>query len=84
MATASPDDKVVPVIKNADHLNLVGLAKAVNDLYRAGKDGESRGSKRRHIPLPISVNLVRLWGLRLLTNLKLGFWLMALFKRHLL
>ena len=33
MATALPDGNlIVPVIKNADHLNLVGLTKAVNDL----------------------------------------------------
>ena len=32
MATALPDGNlIVPVIKKADHLNLVGLAKAVND-----------------------------------------------------
>lgn len=40
MATALGDGNlIVPVIKNADHLNLVGLAKAVNDLsYRARKN----------------------------------------------
>ena len=33
MATALDDGNlIVPVIKNADHLNLVGLTKAVNDL----------------------------------------------------
>jgi len=33
LATAMADGNlIVPVIKNADHLNLVGLAKAVNDL----------------------------------------------------
>ena len=33
MATALGDGNlIVPVIKNADHLNMVGLAKAVNDL----------------------------------------------------
>ena len=33
MATALPDGNlIVPVIRNADHLNLVGLTKAVNDL----------------------------------------------------
>ena len=37
MATALEDGNlIVPVIKNADHLNLIGLTKAVNDLsYRA-------------------------------------------------
>ena len=33
LATSMADGNlIVPVIKNADHLNLVGLAKAVNDL----------------------------------------------------
>ena len=33
MATALPNGNlIVPVIKNADHMNLVGLTKAVNDL----------------------------------------------------
>ena len=33
MATALDDGSlIVPVIHNADHLNLVGLSKAVNDL----------------------------------------------------
>ena len=33
MAAALPDGNlIVPVIKNADQLNLVGMAKAVNDL----------------------------------------------------
>ena len=33
MATALPDGNlIVPVIRNADHYNLIGLAKAVNDL----------------------------------------------------
>ena len=32
MATALNGNLIVPVIKNADHLNLVGLTKAVNDL----------------------------------------------------
>ncbi|MDG2372512.1 MAG: dihydrolipoamide acetyltransferase family protein [Flavobacteriaceae bacterium] len=37
MATSLSDGNlIVPVIKNADHLNLIGLTKAVNDLsYRA-------------------------------------------------
>jgi 2-oxoisovalerate dehydrogenase E2 component (dihydrolipoyl transacylase) len=32
MATAIGDGLIVPVIKNADGLNLLGLARAVNDL----------------------------------------------------
>ena len=39
MATALPDGNlVVPVIKNADHLNLVGLTKAVNDLANRARN----------------------------------------------
>ena len=40
MATAmSNGDLIVPVIKNADHMNLLGLTKSVNDLaYRARND----------------------------------------------
>ncbi len=41
MATALPDGNlIVPVIKNADHLNLVGLAKAVNDLANRARKGQ--------------------------------------------
>ncbi len=49
MATALPTGNlIVPVIRNADQLNIVGLAKAVNDLAaraRAGKlqPGETEG-----------------------------------------
>ena len=40
MATALPDGNlIVPVIKNADYLNLVGLAKAVNDLAVRARSG---------------------------------------------
>ena len=40
MATALPDGNlIVPVIKNADYLNLVGLAKAVNDLANRARAG---------------------------------------------
>ena len=38
MATALPDGNlIVPVIKNADHLNLVGLTKAVNELAKRSR-----------------------------------------------
>ena len=41
MATALPDGNlIVPVIKNADHLNLVGLTKAVNDLANRARRNE--------------------------------------------
>ena len=39
MATALKDGNlIVPVIKNADHLNLVGLTKAVNDLANRARN----------------------------------------------
>tara|TARA_A100001011_G_scaffold400581_1_gene516467 strand:- start:2046 stop:3347 length:1302 start_codon:yes stop_codon:yes gene_type:complete len=39
MATALNDDKlIVPVIKNADQLNLVGIAKMVNDLANRARN----------------------------------------------
>ncbi len=41
MATALPGGNlIVPVIKNADHKNLVGLAKEVNDLARRARDNK--------------------------------------------
>lgn len=41
MATALGDGNlIVPVIKNADHLNLVGLAKAVNDLSNRARHNQ--------------------------------------------
>ena len=41
MATALADGNlIVPVIKNADHLNLFGLTKAVNDLARRARENK--------------------------------------------
>jgi len=41
MATALPNGNlIVPVIKNADQLNLTGLAKQVNNLANAARDGK--------------------------------------------
>ncbi len=41
MATALADGNlIVPVIKNADHLNLVGLAKVVNDLADRARNNQ--------------------------------------------
>ena len=41
MAAALPNGNlIVPVIKNADQLNLVGMAKAVNDLANRARTGE--------------------------------------------
>ena len=41
MAAALPDGNlIVPVIRNADQLNLVGMAKSVNDLASRARDGK--------------------------------------------
>lgn len=41
MATALPSGNlIVPVIKNADRMNLTGIAKAVNELARNARDGK--------------------------------------------
>jgi 2-oxoglutarate dehydrogenase E2 component (dihydrolipoamide succinyltransferase) len=41
MATAMPDGNlIVPVIKNADHKNLLGLAKNVNDLAKRARNNK--------------------------------------------
>ena len=41
MATALPDGNlIVPVIKNADQLNLVGITRAVNDLAERARKGQ--------------------------------------------
>ena len=41
MAAALPNGNlIVPVIKNADHLNLVGLSKAVNDLAERSRNNQ--------------------------------------------
>ncbi len=41
MAAALPDGNlIVPVIKNADQLNLVGMAKSVNDLAARARNGK--------------------------------------------
>jgi 2-oxoglutarate dehydrogenase E2 component (dihydrolipoamide succinyltransferase) len=41
MAAALPDGNlIVPVIKNADQLNLVGMARAVNDLAARSRDNK--------------------------------------------
>lgn len=41
MAAALPDGNlIVPVIKNADQLNLVGMSKAVNDLATRARNGK--------------------------------------------
>jgi 2-oxoglutarate dehydrogenase E2 component (dihydrolipoamide succinyltransferase) len=43
MAASLPNGNlIVPVIKNADQLNLVGMAKAVNDLGGRAKAGKLR------------------------------------------
>jgi len=41
MATATPSGNlIVPVIKNADQYNLIGLTKAVNDLAQRARTGK--------------------------------------------
>lgn len=41
MAAAQPNGNlIVPVIKNADHMNLVGLARAVNDLAKRARENK--------------------------------------------
>jgi len=40
VATAITDGLVVPVIKNADSLNLLGLARAINDLAQRARTGQ--------------------------------------------
>ncbi len=46
MATALPDGNlIVPVIKNADRLNLIGMAKKVNDLAKRAKNNELNPSE---------------------------------------
>jgi len=41
MAAALPDGNlIVPVIKNADQLNIVGMAKSVNDLASRARNGK--------------------------------------------
>jgi 2-oxoisovalerate dehydrogenase E2 component (dihydrolipoyl transacylase) len=42
LAVAVPDGLVVPVIHHADTLNLLGLARAVNDLARRAREGRLR------------------------------------------
>ncbi len=46
MATAlSSGNLIVPVIKNADHLNLIGLTKAVNDLAGRARSNKLKGDE---------------------------------------
>ncbi|MEM9144022.1 MAG: dihydrolipoamide acetyltransferase family protein [Bacteroidota bacterium] len=48
MAAALPDGNlIVPVIKNADQLNLVGMAKAVNDLAQRARHSELKPDEIR-------------------------------------
>ncbi len=46
MAAALPSGNlIVPVIKNADHLNLLGLTKAVNDLARRARENKLKAEE---------------------------------------
>ena len=50
MAAALPSGNlIVPVIKNADRYNLVGLAKSVNDLARRARNNELSPRSRPNI-----------------------------------
>jgi hypothetical protein len=52
MAASLPNGNlIVPVIKNADQLNLVGMAKAVNDLGGRAKAGKLRRTIRKAEPI---------------------------------
>jgi 2-oxoglutarate dehydrogenase E2 component (dihydrolipoamide succinyltransferase) len=42
MATALEDGLIVPVIRNADHYNLIGLARQVNDLAERARNNQLR------------------------------------------
>lgn len=42
MATALDEGLIVPVIKNADHYNLIGLARQVNDLAERARNNQLR------------------------------------------
>lgn len=56
MATALPNGNlIVPVIKNADQLNLTGLTKQVNGLAHAARNGKLKPDDTAgvHSPLPM-------------------------------
>jgi 2-oxoglutarate dehydrogenase E2 component (dihydrolipoamide succinyltransferase) len=44
MATAIDDGLIVPVVKNADSMNLLGLARAINDLALRARNNQLRPS----------------------------------------
>ena len=53
MATALSDGNlIVPVIKNADQLNLVGMAKTVNDLANRARKNSLKPVSYTHLTLP--------------------------------
>ena len=53
MATALPaGNLIVPVIKNADELNLVGLTKRVNNLAEAARNNDRLGGSQGAIGMP--------------------------------
>ena len=65
MAAAMADGNlIVPVIKNADHLNLVGLAKAVNDLAHRARTQQLKPEEIQDgtFTLPMLVILDLYWN----------------------
>lgn len=78
MAAALPDGNlIVPVIKNADQLNLVGMTKAVNDLAGRARDGKlSPDDVQGGTYTVTNVGTLEVsWGHQLLINHKLVFLL---------
>ena len=68
MATALNDGNlIVPVIKQADQLNLIGMVRRVNDLANRARENKLNPDdiKAEHTQLLMLVALVVLWALRL-------------------
>src|SRR3546814_2347902 len=55
MATALPSGNlIVPVIRNADQMSLVGLTKAVNDLSRRARENNLQPDEVREGPFTVT------------------------------
>ena len=81
MATALTDGNlIVPVIKNADQLNLVGMAKSVNDLaHRARNNNLNPDDVAGGTYTVTNVGVFgRSWVRLLLINHRLVYWLLEL------
>jgi 2-oxoglutarate dehydrogenase E2 component (dihydrolipoamide succinyltransferase) len=78
MAAAMPNGNlIVPVIKNADQLNLVGLAKKVNDLARVPANCCLTRSVAARTPLPTWAPSATCWARRSSTSLRSPSWPLA-------